>query len=322
MKKWVKRSLVGAGALLLLTGVGAAGYGWHVYRTVEKTAVQIYEPIQPSTYVSKDPDIGQTAPEAKTQELISKKHPFTVLVMGVDQRENDRGRADSLIMLAVNPIKQSILMFNIPRDTRTEIIGHGTVDKINHAYAFGGTEMSKRTVEHFLDYPVDYYIKINMEGFSKLIDLMGGVTVDNSFAFDIDGYHYDKGTLKLSGDEALMYARMRYEDPRGDLGRNSRQRDILQQVMKKALNFNNIAQIQKLLNQLGTSVKTDVTFDEMKTFIADYRTDLKSFDSVEISGKGSTINGIWYSIVSKEEQDRIHNLLKEQMNVPEGAKGE
>lgn len=88
-----------------------------------------------------------------------------------------------MIFLTVNPAKQSMLMFNIPRDTRTEIIGRGTVDKINHAYAFGGVNMSVKTVEHFLDYPVNYYVRVNMEGFARLIDSLGGVDVDNPFAF-------------------------------------------------------------------------------------------------------------------------------------------
>lgn len=78
-----------------------------------------------------------------------KKEPFSVLMLGVDERENDSGRSDTMIVITVNPEKQTMKMLSIPRDTRTEIIGHDSVDKINHAYAFGGVPMAMDTVENF-----------------------------------------------------------------------------------------------------------------------------------------------------------------------------
>lgn len=311
MKRWVKRTWLAVGITVLLIIVGAASYTWYVYHSVKETANQIYEPIQQTVYVSKDPDVA--APIAADQ-LLEERHPFTVVVMGVDERVDDPGRSDTLIVLAVNPAKKSILMFNIPRDTRTQIIGHGTTDKINHAYAFGGVEMSKQTVENFLDYPIDYYIRLNMEGFAKLIDLIGGVEVNNPFAFDYGGYTFEKGNLKLNGEKALLYSRMRFEDPKGDFGRNTRQRDMVKQVMKSALSFSSFTQIEGLLSQLGSSVRTDISFDEMKTFVKEYRSDLDQVNTVEISGTGATINKVWYYIVSDEERTRIHSLLKEQMS--------
>ncbi|NIK70310.1 LCP family protein [Paenibacillus sp. BK033] len=318
MRRGWRRALIGIGAGLVILAVGTAGYAWHLYGSVKETAGKIYEPIKPTVYVSKDPEVT-VKPQQAAQALIEKRHPFTVLVMGVDERENDKGRSDTLIVLAVNPEKKSILMFNIPRDTRTEIIGHGTTDKINHAYAFGGVSMAKNTVEHFLDYPIDYYIRINMEGFAHLIDILGGVEVNNPFAFYYEDHQFDKGTLKLNGELALKYSRMRYDDPRGDLGRNARQREILTEVMKSSLQFSNITQIQKILKELGSSVKTNITFDEMKTFMTDYREDLGSIDTVEINGSGSMINKVWYMLVSKEEKERIHELLKEQMDTNQTA---
>lgn len=318
MKRGWKRALIGIGAGFVIIAAGTSGYVWHLYGSVKETANKIYEPIQPTVYVSKDPEVT-VKPQQAVQALIEKRHPFTVMVMGVDERENDKGRSDTLIVLAVNPEKKSILMFNIPRDTRTEIIGHGTTDKINHAYAFGGVTMAKNTVEHFLDYPIDYYIRINMEGFEHLIDILGGVEVNNPFTFYYGEHQFNQGKIKLNGELALLYSRMRYEDPRGDLGRNARQREILVEVMKSSLQFSNITQVQKILKELGTSVKTNITFEEMKTFMTDYREDLGNIDTVEISGSGSTINQVWYLIVSREERERIHDLLKEQMDIDQTA---
>ena len=96
-------------------------------------------------------------------------------------------------------------MLSIPRDTRTEIIGHNSVDKINHAYAFGGVPMAVNTVEHFLDIPIDYYVFINMEGFLQIIDTIGGVTIDNDMDLTYNSYHYPKGEITLDGDKALIF---------------------------------------------------------------------------------------------------------------------
>lgn len=232
-------------------------------------------------------------------------------MLGVDQRANDPGRSDTIVVMSVNPSKNSVLMFNIPRDTRTEIIGHGTTDKINHAYAFGGVDMSLQTIENFLDYRIDYYVKVNMENFKTFIDLIGGVEVNNPFAFDYEGHSFAQGPLELDGTLALAYSRMRYDDPRGDFGRNTRQRDILQSVMHHAVNIQNVTKIQSILDEVGNGVKTNITFDEMKTFATDYRSVIDHVDTVEIKGTGKIIDKIWYDIVTPEEQTRIHNLLKE-----------
>ena len=115
----------------------------------------------------------------RREEVISIKNqdPFSVLVLGVDEQKDDIGRSDSMIIITVNPNVESIKMLSIPRDTRTEIVGNGTEEKINHAYARGGVEMAIATVENFLDLPIDYYVKVNMDGFKEIIDALDGVTV-------------------------------------------------------------------------------------------------------------------------------------------------
>lgn len=95
-------------------------------------------------------------------------------------------------------------MVSIPRDTRTEIVGKGTTDKINHAYAFGGVDMAVNTVEKFLDVPVDYYVQVNMESFKDIVDAVGGVTVNNDLNFDYDGYSFKKESLRLMEKKLLL----------------------------------------------------------------------------------------------------------------------
>jgi LCP family protein required for cell wall assembly len=283
------------------------GYAIYLYQSVKSTADQIYEPRNPVQPVAVTDERGGL------QVDINRKEPFNALILGVDERPNDRGRSDTMIVLSVNPGKKKVLMFNIPRDTRTEIVGRSTEDKINHAYAFGGVDMSLATVEQFLGTPIHYYMKVDMEGFSKIIDLLGGVDVNNPFAFDYEGRRYEQGSIHLDGAAALGFSRMRYDDPKGDLGRNDRQREVLKQLLKNTMQFSSVLHLQNMLDELGTHVRTDLTFDEMKELLLDYPGDLEEIDTVEIKGKGEKINGIYYFIVNQQEKDRIHGILKQHL---------
>ena len=85
-----------------------------------------------------------------------------------------------------------------------KLVGHGTTDKINHAYAFGREEMSIATVENLLDIPIDYYVKVNMEGFKDIVDAVGGIQVNNNLDFSQDGHHFTTGKINLNGEQALI----------------------------------------------------------------------------------------------------------------------
>lgn len=303
-RKWVLWLL----AILILL---PSAYLLYTYQSIKSTAVRIYEEREPSPVVP-------TFVHDRTTIQVGEKNmkdadPFTVLVLGVDQRPYDRGRSDVMILMAVNPAKGSVLIFNIPRDTRTDIVGHGTVDKINHAYAFGGVEMSISSVENFLQFPIDYYIKVDMEGFSSIVDSLGGVTVDNQMRFEYAGYDFDQGKLNLNGEEALAFSRMRFEDPKGDLGRNARQREVLKGILNKLIRISTVFKLESLLDNIGNSVKTDISFEEMKMFVTEYRQKLKRVEQVEIDGHGQKMNGIWYYIVGDQERDKITSTLQAYM---------
>ncbi|SDS28954.1 transcriptional attenuator, LytR family [Paenibacillaceae bacterium GAS479] len=301
-----RRVLIGVLSVFLVAGAAAFGFGLYFYNSIKSTANKVYEPTKRPVYVSKDNGIQPAAESVPSDNL-----PFTVLVMGVDERKNDVGRADTMMVLAVNPEKNDVIMLSIPRDTRTTIVGRDMEDKINHAYAFGGVTMAVQTVESFLDYPVDYYVKVNMEGFEKVVDLLGGVKVDNSFTFTYEGQTFEKGELLLSGEQALLYSRMRYDDPRGDFGRQNRQRDIIQQVMKNALTVSSLTKASGMLEQIGSNVKTDISFDRMKDLLMNYRPKIEGISQQEITGRGTRIGGIYYYMVDQAERNRVHDLIKE-----------
>ncbi|MBD3109988.1 LytR family transcriptional regulator [Bacillus sp. AGMB 02131] len=298
-KTWLKVTSIIVGLLILAGGVTA----YSVWNTIANTAENIHKPIERET---------DKREEAITLE---KQDPFSVLLLGVDERENDRGRSDTMIAITVNPQTNSVKMLSIPRDTRTEIIGRDKEDKINHAYAYGGPKMSMDTVENLLNIPIDYYVKVNMEGFSDLVDAVGGIKVNNTFAFSYEGFDFPLGQIELSGNEALSYTRMRYEDPNGDFGRQQRQRQVIEGIVREGMSVNSIKNYQKIFDALGKNIETNMTLAEIMSIQENYRDALNSIEQLTVESNGTMINDIYYGIIDEEEISRVQKELQEHLKV-------
>ncbi|MFA1821315.1 LCP family protein [Virgibacillus oceani] len=286
-------------ALILLVG----GFAFYMWNQLGDTVETMHDPLERDS----DPE-RQKELEAIFQESKS----LNVLLLGVDSREGDGGRSDTMILLSLNPQTDSMLMFSIPRDTYVNIPGRG-MDKINHAYAFGDVDLSVQTVEEAFDLPVHYYARVNMEGFQQGIDAIGGVTVTNSMTFSQGGSNFPEGQISLNGSEALDYIRMRKEDPRGDLGRNERQREVVQAALKEGASFSNITKVGEILDILGGNVKTDLNMNNMQSLFGSYRGTPRNSTTLEINGTGERIDDIWYYIVSDEELSRITSEVRNHM---------
>ncbi|WML41359.1 LytR family transcriptional regulator [Neobacillus sp. OS1-2] len=299
-RKWLRVT----GIILLVLLVAGGAYAFTVYKSFKNAVDTMHQPI----------DRKQSE---KRQEPVKfkEKDPFSVLMLGVDERKGDKGRSDTMIVLTVNPNNNSVKMLSIPRDTRTEIVGKGKEDKINHAYAFGGIPMSMDTVENFLDIPIDYYMQVNMEGFKDIVNAVGGITVQNDLDFTQDGFHFTKGPLTLNGDKALSYTRMRYEDPRGDFGRQTRQRQIIQGVIQEGASVSSLTNFSDIFAALGKNVKTNLTFDQLMDIQKNYKEAGKNIQQMEIKEQGTKINSIYYGLVSPEEKQRVQNELKAQLEL-------
>ena len=236
--------------------------------------------------------------------------PFSVLLLGIDERANDSGRTDTMIVATVNPDLGTIKMLSIPRDSRVEIVGNDTVEKINHAYARGGIAMSIDTVENLLSIPIDYYVAVNMEGFLSVIDEVGGIEVMNDMDLAHGGYSFPQGEIKLSGQEALIYSRIRYEDPRGDFGRQMRQKQILEALLKEAKDPKIILQLNDILNVLGDNIRMNFTASELKNFSGLYKKLNSEIDIMQFeNGVGQTIGKYWYYILDEQVVSDISQEL-------------
>ena len=299
MRKGFKIAIIVVGVLFL----AGAGFAYYVYDSIRDTANAIHEPIGDRQMPTREVDINES-------------EPVSFLIAGIDARgDNLSGRSDTMILVTVNPAMKSVKMLSIPRDTRTEIVGRGTVEKINHAYAYGGPAMAMDSVENLFDVSIDHYVTINMEGFKELIDALGGVTVNNDFEFSLDGYSFPEGKQFLSGEEALAYTRMRKEDPRGDFGRAARQREIVEAVIREAAQFSSITKANDMLNVVGGSVKTDMSLDQMWTLQNNYRNALGTVDQIEFDYTTPTIDRVSYVVLSDETIAEISAELREHLEL-------
>ncbi|WP_050184250.1 LCP family protein [Domibacillus robiginosus] len=295
-KRNKKRFLLGFFLFVLLIGIGMA---FTLYQSLQNTLS------------------GEELHSNKRVKDVSlqKKETFTVLLLGVDEREGDVGRSDTMLFVSVNGEDNTAKMLSIPRDTRVEIAGKGTEDKINHAYAFGGVKMAVATVENFLDMPVDYYVEMNMEGMKEIVDAVGGVEVQNDSAFSYEGDHFAEGRITLSGSEALNYIRMRKEDPNGDFGRQARQRQVMEGILNKGSDPAIILKFTDVMQAVGDNIQTNLSIKEMLAIQKNYASARDHIETITIDGTGTKIGGIYYYIVDDNEIARVSNEFKEHSNL-------
>ncbi len=249
--------------------------------------------------------------------------PVSVLIMGVEDYSTGgaNGRTDSLILATFNPADHTVQMLSIPRDTRVEIAGKDFKDKINHAYFYNGKEGTIKTVENFLDIPVDYYVTVNFDGFKNVVDEIGGVEVDVPFDFHQQNdkgktLYFKEGKMDLNGEEALAYARMRKMDPRGDFGRNERQQQIIKASIAKMVNPRNILKIDNIADDIGSNIKTNMSIGEALAFQQKYKNfNTNSIQTLSIGGEDRMINGIYYFSPHDDSIEDLQENLKEHLEL-------
>ncbi|CDQ18878.1 LCP family glycopolymer transferase [Halobacillus karajensis] len=245
----------------------------------------------------------------ETKEKVDKKEPLNILLLGVDERENDVGRSDTMIVMTLDPNNDQMQMVSIPRDTKTEIAGDGRVTRINHSYAYGGSDMAVNTVENFLDIELDYYMRVNMEGLSQLVDAVDGVTINNDRAFTSGKFEFPEGELELDGREALAFVRMRKNDPNGDLGRNERQRQVIQGIINKGARLDAVNKVGDVMDVLGNNVSTNMQFADMRRLATNYSSARKNSSTYQMEGQNIRENGMFLIDMPEEEIQKTHDMI-------------
>ncbi len=308
IKKRKKRAGLRIFLGIMLVGViGLLGYGYSVYRNVNDAVETIHKPVE--TEVVREESVD-----------LNKQHPISILLLGIDSGDlgrTEQGRSDSIVVATINPNTKKMLLLSIPRDTYAEIVGNGTSDKINHAYAFGGTAMSINTVQKLLDIPIDYYITVNMAGIQEIVDVVGGIEVDSPLAFTAIGYTFQEGVNHLDGAAALAFARMRYEDPLGDTGRQARQRLIIEGVIQKLVSPNTLLNYQDILASLSENIETNLQMSDYFDLQGnDYVAAASNIQQEQLAGIGSTeADGVYYSFTDAAELARVQALLRAELEL-------
>ena len=246
--------------------------------------------------------------EKVEEGLLMAKDKSTIMIMGVDEREDDVGRSDTLMIATVDPKKDQAALLSIPRDTRVKINGHGW-DKINAAYAYGGEKLTQRTVEDFLGVNMDHYIIINTHAFQKIIDAIGGIDIDvekrmyYEDPWDDDGglvIDLRPGKQHMDGKTAVTYVRFRDEE--GDIGRIKRQQKFMKACMDKITSPAIIPKLPSVIKEVLSSVKTDLSMRQLLEFAGTLKESQKNGLKTDmVPGRPLYISGISYWIPDVEK---------------------
>ena len=253
-------------------------------------------------------------------EVKISKDPISILFLGIENYSTGGkgGRTDSMILATFNPKDETIKTMSIPRDTYVSIPGHSEKTKINHAYSYGGLQLTVDTVENFLNVPIDYYVTVDFKGFKNIIDAVGGIDVEVPFDFwentdtqPREKIYFTKGMMHLNGQQALAYSRMRKRDPRGDFGREERQQQVIQAILSKVKSPQTILKMDDYAKVFSDNISTNMKMSGGIS-LAKHLPNINSqdFETLKIQGHDDTINGIYYYVPEEESINEISSKLR------------
>ena len=265
------------------------------------------------------------------EEVPILKERFNLLVLGVDERLDDLGRSDTMLFFSVPSDGSQPLLISIPRDTMIWKKELQIYDRINNIYPTDGIDATVQMVRNLFGVPVDGYIKVNIEGFVELIDIMGGVRIVVDEAMDYeDPYqdlyiHIQPGEQILDGQTSMEYVRFR-ADGTGDIGRIARQQKFLKAAMDQALSMNNLSKIPNMIRQGFSMVETNVSINKLLSLANTIiRNGISDFHSAMLPGDGLYYGdaSVWmlrleemYSLIAElmipDDRDEMYlNLLQQ-----------
>ena len=249
-----------------------------------------------------------TVVETTSAPAISKDR-VNIMLMGVDERVEDVGRSDTLMVASLDSNQDKVSLLSIPRDTRVQINRHG-YDKINAAYAYGGEALSKNTVESFLGINIDHYIIVNTSSFGKMIDAIGGVDIDVENRMFYEDPWDDNGGLvidlkpglqHMDGKTAITY--VRYRDEEGDAGRVRRQQRFMRACFDKLSDPSMMIKLPEIVKEARNAVKTDLSISEMIEIAKILKSADESSEGLKtgiVPGRWAYINGVSYLLPNIE----------------------
>lgn len=295
-KKMIRRTALAVAVLLVAVVAGGATWVYSLLASAQQT-------MNDNSQV--DSDLASALTERVSKE------PFTVLLLGQDNRPGeDAARADTIIVAKIDPDNGKVWMLSIPRDTRVKIPGYGT-EKINAATFHGGPALMVETVEDFLGVPINHYMDIDFDGFIQVVDSLGGVWIDvdtkiNDPKASSHGSYtaskIDKGYQLLDGDHALTYVRSR-DFPDADFTRMRHQQTFFKALAEQAAKFDNVLKIPGMVKGVAQYMSTDMTMSQ----IVDVAMALRDMGGSNV--QTATIMGEWKSPYVWPDEERKEFLV-------------
>lgn len=254
-------------------------------------------------------------------DLENKGIEFEKQDVGYDHLVNSfHGLSDSMLLLRFDPEQEKVSVLSIPRDTRVNIRGYG-VRKINHANDYGGPALTAKVASDLLGgVKIDRYVRVNVQGVEKLIDALGGVTVDvpKDMKYNDFSQHLyidlKKGVQHLDGDKAMQFLRFRY-DEYGDISRVQRQQMLMRSAVEQTLKPATIVKIPKILSVIQSHLDTNLTVRELMA-LSNFasKTDRSGINMMMLPGDFNDPNERVSYWVPNE--NKIHRLMTQHFELP------
>lgn len=251
-----------------------------------------------------------------------------IALLGIDARSDTFGtgnRSDCIMILSLNEKTKDVKIASVYRDTYLNIDGHG-LDKVTHAYSYGGPKLALNTLNKNLDLNITEFVAINFDTVRVVVDSIGGVEIpiDSQEVKYINGYINGlnkqfgtssanittPGTYKLDGVQALAYSRIRYTDG-GDYKRTERMRDVFMAVFKKAKTMN-ISELNNLANTILPHVSTNISENEIMGMIPKAISfNIKDSFGWPYETEGKMITKVWYGVPINLQKNvsKLHESL-------------
>lgn len=286
--------------------------------------VYVFFQLKHTADTLQDPKYSRTSSALRSGSIdLNAGQPISIALFGLDSDagrafRQEGKRADTIILATVNPAKQQTTILSIPRDTKADIVGHGTVEKINHAYAYGGPKMAIDTLEKFFNMPVDYYATVDMDDFVFIVDNIGGIDVTSPHTFKFGDNDFVAGKkYHMNGKDALAFARSRKEKgAMGDEGRQVRQQVIVKAITDKLISIESIPRFNQILKTISTSVTTNIAFQDINKLRKHYPPAVGTIKKLQLNGTNEIdSDGLWYFIPNEDSKEDIKQQMKDNLGV-------
>jgi polyisoprenyl-teichoic acid--peptidoglycan teichoic acid transferase len=275
-------------------------------------------------------NLGIVEDEFKEYDNVNKIK--NIALFGIDATDGETGRSDSIMIATLDPVHNKLKVTSVMRDSYVLIDGHGQ-DKINHAYAFGGPELSIKTLNENFGLNIEDFISVNFSSLPKIINILGGIDLQitdeeleyiNGYIDDInskDGTNSShigySGVQHVDGTQALAYSRIRYTSG-GDYERTQRHRTVLDALFNK-LTSTSVSSYNSLLNEVLPYVQTNLNAADilsLGTKVLGIGNNLEQDRFPRDGyGEGAMIDGVYYltfdkETIKKQMRDYIFNDIK------------